>query len=613
MLVRETNRYAEHAIALAADLAAIAAEDIFPPTTRNKYHISANSRLKAWKPTDAEEMKRFIGLLIVMGIVDKPTIHEYWTTDLLDSTPNFSQTMSRNRFQLLLHCFHCADNANFDNGDALYKVRPMLNAFHDTMTSIYYPGKRIALDESLMGFRGRTSHRQYIPDKTEKYGIKFFTLADSCNAMLYRIILYCGKKDQDVSGTGHAWKVVLALIADLLNNGHSLYMDNFYNTVQLALHLLDNKTYMTGTMRPSYLDCCPPVRGPKKNNKKETELIVYPRLRKGSVVRRVTMNGQIEVSKWIDKKPVLMISTEHPVTLLPPRNRYENDDVARPLCVQCYNDSMGGVDQTDQMMSYYSALRKNYSWAKKVTIHIIDMMLHNAYVMYKANVPRSPDKIRNLKNFRKYVARVYTHTPDMRKATPLPPRPVPNALVAAADIRGTPTRQAVVYMTNHTPTKIGRLSRRGKSTPLQRLCVYCRAQNAKSQKRTVYQCGKCPGAPALCRASCFAKYHYAKRLATPTQTEDEALSSVRFIDDSNQQFEQLDAEDGGGGDELSVGEAADDAGDEIHDEYSFVREADEQTRESTASRALPVLFVRKPSIVEPFVKVEPDDAYTYPS
>jgi len=47
-------------------------------------------------------MKKFIGLLLAMGIVKKPNTEVYWSTDPVLSTPLFNKTMPRDRFELLL-------------------------------------------------------------------------------------------------------------------------------------------------------------------------------------------------------------------------------------------------------------------------------------------------------------------------------------------------------------------------------------------------------------------------------------------------------------------------------------------------------------------------------
>lgn len=65
-------------------------------------NLRRRSRANDWFPTNKKEMKEFLGLLFLMGIIHKPTIHMYWSKDPLFSTPIFHAIMSRNRFQLLL-------------------------------------------------------------------------------------------------------------------------------------------------------------------------------------------------------------------------------------------------------------------------------------------------------------------------------------------------------------------------------------------------------------------------------------------------------------------------------------------------------------------------------
>jgi hypothetical protein len=204
--------------------------------------------------------------------------------------------MSRNRFQMLLRNFHVADNSKavIDETtgkprDRLYKVRPILNVFEKRMTALYDPDKELDLDESMMGFRGRVGFRQYIKNKAHKYGIKFYTLCEAKTSMILRVMLYCGKED-DMAGKGHASQVVMYLMADKLNNGHSLIMDNFYNSVALAEHLLLNNTHLTGTMR-SNLVCCADIKA-KKFTKKD-------RGTASCIISRTTatIGGHVQVSK----------------------------------------------------------------------------------------------------------------------------------------------------------------------------------------------------------------------------------------------------------------------------------------------------------------------------
>ncbi|KAF0770585.1 piggyBac transposable element-derived protein 4-like [Aphis craccivora] len=66
--------------------------------------------------------------------------------------------------------------------------------------------------------------------------------------LVLKFAVYTGVFD-DMGGQGHASKVVLHLMSEKLENGHSLYMDNFYNSFDLATSLIQKNTYCTGTLR----------------------------------------------------------------------------------------------------------------------------------------------------------------------------------------------------------------------------------------------------------------------------------------------------------------------------------------------------------------------------
>lgn len=125
VIVEETNRYADECL--------------------NVRQRSAFSRGNDWKPVTKDEMSAFFGLVFAMGIVRKPTYASYWeigSGDLITETPNFSQVMSRNRFQSILRFLHCNDNnLTVPRGrpgfDPLHKVRPIIDFFNGVFEKNY--------------------------------------------------------------------------------------------------------------------------------------------------------------------------------------------------------------------------------------------------------------------------------------------------------------------------------------------------------------------------------------------------------------------------------------------------------------------------------------------
>lgn len=200
----------------------------------------------------------------------------------------FSNYMGHDRFLVLLRYFHFAPNIdNHDQEqplDRLSKVRPLIDYFNNKMNSIYYPKKELLLDESMILWRGRLVFHQFIHNKRHKYGIKLYMLTELAGLTI-KFAVYTGVLD-DMGGKGHAANVVLHLMGEKLNNGHSLYMDNFYNSFDLAIKLIEQNTYCTGTLR---------------SERKNTSIDVkQAKLKKGKTIARYSQD--VVIGKWKDER-----------------------------------------------------------------------------------------------------------------------------------------------------------------------------------------------------------------------------------------------------------------------------------------------------------------------
>ncbi|KAJ8936100.1 hypothetical protein NQ314_012491 [Rhamnusium bicolor] len=199
----------------------------------------------------------------------------------------------------------------------------------------------------------------------------------------HNMSVYTGSLES-AGGKGHTKKVVLGLMENHLNCGHSIFMDNFYVSVDLAKELLRKKTYCTGT-----------IRGNRKDNPKE---IVNAKLQKGQSLAKY-QNGVL-VGKWRDKRDVLYLSTEFKNNLVEYENR-RGDKMTKPLPILQYNDYMSGVDRKDQMMAYYPCERKMLRWYKKLGIHLFQLILVNSHYLYN----KHSGQIMTLSDFRLEVIR----------------------------------------------------------------------------------------------------------------------------------------------------------------------------------------------------------------
>ncbi len=68
------------------------------------------SRYHQWHDVDRNEMKVFLSLVMLMGIIKKNNYKDYWSTDPLIQTPIFNKAKSVNRFVNILGALHFFDN-----------------------------------------------------------------------------------------------------------------------------------------------------------------------------------------------------------------------------------------------------------------------------------------------------------------------------------------------------------------------------------------------------------------------------------------------------------------------------------------------------------------------
>ena len=62
--------------------------------------------------TDQNEMKKFLGLIIISGYHSLPSENDLWSTADDMIMPIFSSTMSKDRFRLMKRYLHIADNSS---------------------------------------------------------------------------------------------------------------------------------------------------------------------------------------------------------------------------------------------------------------------------------------------------------------------------------------------------------------------------------------------------------------------------------------------------------------------------------------------------------------------
>jgi hypothetical protein len=139
-----------------------------------------------------EEIYIVLGLFMLMGIIQKPTLRSYFTTKRLISTPGFRDVMTRETLEIICKFLHFTDNESISNSEGpqkLFKIFPVISYLNNKFQNLYLPNQDIPIDESLMLWKGRLSFKQYMPLKASKFGIKTYELCDATTNYLWSFLV----------------------------------------------------------------------------------------------------------------------------------------------------------------------------------------------------------------------------------------------------------------------------------------------------------------------------------------------------------------------------------------------------------------------------------------
>ncbi|KAF7685613.1 PiggyBac transposable element-derived protein 4, partial [Cucumispora dikerogammari] len=90
--------------------------------------------------------------------------------------------------------------------------------------------------------------------------------------------------------------------------------------------------------------------------------------------------GEVNILLWYDKKVVCFLST---FLNIEEDIRAANKAYSKPNMIRDYDHNMCGIDICYQMIKSYYNERKSVKWTKNLAIYLINMMLHNSFILYK--------------------------------------------------------------------------------------------------------------------------------------------------------------------------------------------------------------------------------------
>ena len=314
------------------------------------------------------ELEKFIGLQIARGVLmgKNTPIHQLWSKEWGHLI--FSKTINRDRYKELmkhLRFDNCSTRRERRQEDKFCLISEIWNNFIENCKKCFVPSFDLTIDEQLFPCKTRCPFIQYMPNKPDKFGIKFWLLVDVRSKYLCNGKPYLGKDPTRNRENDLPTDVCLWLMQPFLKKGYNVTMDNYFTSINLAEKLKTEKTTLLGTIRKQ-----------RKEISKVEEMIKGKPLYFSEIYQSPSKTT-LTIYKAKKAKLVYMLSLMHQtvsVDQLHPKKL--------PETVRSYNASKVGVDVLDQMARYHTCKSATRRWPVAVFFNIIDCACINAYIIY---------------------------------------------------------------------------------------------------------------------------------------------------------------------------------------------------------------------------------------
>lgn len=428
-----------------------------------------------------EEIKGFLGILILSGYNPLPSRRYYWDSGLDMRNEMVHSTMRRDRFETIMRFIHSCDNTKIDANDRMWKLRPLINMLRKKFALHFQPEQDLSYDESMIKYFGRHGCKQFLKGKPIRFGYKAWCL-NTTMGYLVDFQIYQGadpqRNEKYEKAFGKCAAPLIQMIDSLSEKNKHLpyrfYFDNLFTSQTLLIYLKQRGFGATGTIRENRLP-------------KECHLIpsntMSKRNKRGDFDYKSSKESGIIVARWLDNSTVTIASTSHGISPVSTVARYCRQEkkrilVPRPNVIGEYNKNMGGTDRMDENVALYRVSVRGKKWWWPIFTWLLDISIHNGWLLHRKTGINMPQL-----HFRRYIVKCYLTS---NAAVPRGPgRPAGNSNQGRVlhDIR--------YDETNHLVAMVPQKKRRR-----------CAAENCKGTPRTM--CCKCD--VGLC-IECFVPYH----------------------------------------------------------------------------------------------------------
>ena len=215
----------------------------------------------------------------------------------------------------------------------MYKIHPVIKHLNKVFAGSLSNSPFQIVDKHMYKFKGRSSMKQYIKNKPNKWGFKYWYRCDSETGYVCQLELYQGWKEERELNLGSS--VVLDLSQVLQDTFCDMFFDNFFNSRTLIQKLHDK--YGLGRARSDRINM-PQMKKDKEMKRGDYQCKFY---------------NHIACIKWYENKSAMLLGSHlgEILSISTMQRRLKGSSSKIPVnCpngIKLYNSRMGAVDLID--------------------------------------------------------------------------------------------------------------------------------------------------------------------------------------------------------------------------------------------------------------------------
>ncbi|KAJ6642417.1 PiggyBac transposable element-derived protein 4, partial [Pseudolycoriella hygida] len=345
-------------------------------TTKEARHRLNN---ETWK-ISKEELLAFVAICYARGTLGLKNMSVVNIFSRKYGSQIIRSTMSRDKFKTIMKFLRFDDKETRKERLSSDKFALMRN---------------ITVDEQLFPTKARCPFTQFMKDKPDKFGIKFYLAVDVDSKYVLNGFAYTGSNEKQENGQTAGERVVLTLMEPYFSGGYTITTDNFFTGLDLALSLQEKHLTLVGTAIK------------KRRWLPQTAKLKNPNLPLHESNIYLGPNG-ITLTLYQGKrnKSVSILSSLHKSV------KITNSAKKKPDTINYYNNTKCGVDVADQMAKKYSVKASSRRRPVHVFYNVLDLAGLNAYIIYQQTTDKKISRFNFLMALVEYLRSPYLATKD---------------------------------------------------------------------------------------------------------------------------------------------------------------------------------------------------------